>query len=58
MHMEIGQTMVQTILNIGDIIITSSGTGGEEIRATNIPSPYQVRDSIQEHARKYTMSNN
>ena len=55
MHIEVGQTMMQTILGIGDIIITSSGTGGEEIRANNIPSPDKVRDTIQEHARKYTM---
>lgn len=55
MHIEVGQNAVQTMLGIGDIIITSSGTGGEEIRAHNIPSPYEVRDTIQEHARRYTM---
>lgn len=55
MHIEVGQNLVQTILKIGDIIITSSGTSGEEIRAKNIPNPYEVRDKIQEHARHYTM---
>ena len=57
MHIEVGQTAIQTMLGIGDVIITSSGTGGEEIRAHNIPSPYEVRDKIQVHARKYTMTN-
>lgn len=56
MHIEVGQTAMQTLLGIGDIIITSSGTSGEEIRAKNIPHPYEVRDEIQVHARKYTMS--
>ena len=54
-HIKVGQTMMQTILNIGDVIITSSGTGAEEIFAHNIPDPNAVRDEIQVHARKYTM---
>ena len=54
-HIKLGQTMMQTILNIGDIVITSSGTGSEEIHAHNIPDPQAVRDEIQVHARKYTM---
>ena len=53
MHIEVGQTALQTLFNIGDIIITSSGTGGEEIRAKNIPDPSKVRDTIQDHARRY-----
>ena len=56
MHIEVGQTAVQALLGIGDVIVTSSGTAGEEIRARNIPSPYEVRDNIQVHARKYTMA--
>ena len=56
-HIKLGQTMMQSMLNIGDIIITSSGTGTEEILAHNIPSPQAVRDEIQVHARKYTMPN-
>ena len=54
-HIKLGQTMMQTILNIGDVVITSSGTGSEEIHAHNIPDPQAVRDEIQVHARKYTM---
>ncbi|MBQ6972396.1 MAG: PH domain-containing protein [Synergistaceae bacterium] len=53
-HIEIKQTMMQTILNIGNVVITSSGTGAEEIQAPNIPNPQAVRDEIQIHARQYT----
>ena len=54
-HIKMGQTLMQTMLGIGDIVITSSGTGVEEIQAKNIPNPQAVRDEIQVHARKYTM---
>ena len=54
-HIKVGQTMMQTIMGVGDVIITSSGTGAEEINARNIPAPNAVRDEIQVHARKYTM---
>ena len=52
-HIEVKQTMMQTILRIGDIVIASSGTGREEIQAPNIPDPQSVRDEIQLHASKY-----
>ncbi len=55
MHIKVGQTMMQTVLNIGDIVVTSSGTATEEIFAPNIPNPQAVRDEIQVHARRYTM---
>lgn len=54
-HIKVQQSMMQSMLNVGDIVITSSGTGTEEIRAHNIPNPNAVRDEIQVHARKYTM---
>ena len=54
-HIKVGQTMMQTLMNVGDVVITSSGTGSEEIYANNIPSPNAVRDEIQLHARRYTM---
>ena len=54
MHIKVGQTMMQSMMNVGDIVITSSGTSGEEIHAHNIPNPNAVRDEIQIHARKYT----
>lgn len=55
MHIKVGQTLMQSMLNIGDIMIASSGTSAEEIHAFNIPNPQAVRDEIQTHARKYTM---
>ncbi len=58
MHIEVGQSLMQTILGIGDIVITSSGTGEREITAKNIPSPKAVRDIIQEHARNYRTQSN
>ena len=54
-HIKVEQTMMQSLLNVGDIVITSSGTGSEEIHAHNIPKPQAVRDEIQIHARRYTM---
>lgn len=54
-HIKVKQSMMQSMLNVGDIVITSSGTGTEEIVAHNIPNPNAVRDEIQVHARKYTM---
>lgn len=55
-HIEIKQSMMQMLLRVGNIIITSSGTGMEEIKAPNIPDPQAVRDEIQLHASKYTTS--
>ena len=54
-HIKVGQNLMQTLFNIGDVIVTSSGTAIEEIRAHNIPDPKTVRDEIQKHARRYTM---
>ncbi|MBQ6772624.1 MAG: PH domain-containing protein [Synergistaceae bacterium] len=51
---KVNQTMMQTLMNVGDVIITSSGTSGQEIKADNIPDPLAVRDEIQRHKRKYT----
>ena len=55
-HIEVKQTLMQTILNVGDVVIASSGTGKEEIYAPNIPDPQSVRDEIQLHANKYKKS--
>ncbi len=54
-HIEVNQSALQTILNIGDILIASGGTDEREIHAPNMPSPDKIRDDIQAHARKYTM---
>ena len=55
-HIEVKQSLMQTILRIGDVVIASSGTGKEEIYAPNIPDPQSVRDEIQLHAKKYKNS--
>ena len=55
-HIEIGQNIIQSMLNTGDVVITSSGTGEKEIRAKSIPNPQAVCDEIQIHARKYKAS--
>ena len=52
-HIEVEQTAMQTILGIGYLVITSSGTGGQEISAKNILHPAEVRDEIQVHIDKY-----
>lgn len=52
-HIEVAQTMLETLLDVGTVIITSSGTAIEEIKAGNISHPSKVRDEIQTHADKY-----
>ena len=52
-HVEFRQNFLQLMLRTGDVIITSSGTSGEEIRAKNIPNPQAVCDEIETHARRY-----
>ena len=44
---EVNRTFVQKLLNIGDLLIASSGTGGKEIIARNMPNPRAIRDEIQ-----------
>ena len=51
---DVSQNAIQTLLNIGDIAISSPGTSEKEVRARNIPDPRAVRDEIQKHSRKYT----
>ena len=52
---DVSQNAFQTLLNIGDIAISSPGTAEKEVKAYNIPNPLAVRDEIQRHSRKYTM---
>ena len=52
---DVKQNAIQTLLNIGDIAISSPGTSEKEVKAHNIPNPRAVRDEIQRHSRKYTM---
>ncbi|MBR1486938.1 MAG: PH domain-containing protein, partial [Synergistaceae bacterium] len=46
---DVSQNAIQTILNIGDIAISSPGTSEKEVKACNIPDPRAVRDEIQKH---------
>ncbi len=55
-HIEIKQSMMQMLMRVGNVIVTSSGTGTEEIKAPNIPNPQAVCDEIQLHARRYAKS--
>lgn len=51
-HVEFEQNFLQMIMRIGNVVITSSGTGGKEICAKNIPNPQAVCDEIEVHARR------
>ncbi len=57
-HVEFVQNLFQTILRTGDVIVTSSGTSGQEIRAKDIPNPQAVCDEIEIHAHKYNSNGN
>lgn len=48
---EVNQTLMQRLLNVGDLSIASSGTSGKEIVAPNMPSPRDIRDEIQARQR-------
>ena len=52
LHIEVKQTAIQALFMVGDIIIASGGTALEEIKARNIPNPLEVRDEIQNYAKK------
>jgi membrane protein YdbS with pleckstrin-like domain len=44
---EVRQSLMQRILNTGDLLVASAGTGGYEINAHNMPAPYVLREEIQ-----------
>jgi uncharacterized membrane protein YdbT with pleckstrin-like domain len=48
---EVNQSIMQRILNIGDIKVASAGTSGYEITAESMPNPYGIRDKIQVYER-------
>ena len=52
---EVEQTVMQRLLNIGDLSIASAGTSDKEIEVKNMPSPREVRDEIQ--ARQDALQN-
>ncbi len=51
---KVNQSIMQILLRVGNVIITSSGTGSQEIIAEDIPYPYEVRDEIQKHKRRHS----
>ena len=57
-HVEFEQNLLQTLLRTGDVIVTSSGTSGQEIRARNIANPQAVCDEIEIHAHRYNNNGN
>ena len=48
---DVTQTLIQRIFNLGNISIASSGTGGYEIFVKNMPDPNVIRDEIQDRKR-------
>ena len=48
---KVNQSVMQRILNVGDIRVASSGTDKYEICAFNMPSPHEIREGIQVNER-------
>jgi uncharacterized membrane protein YdbT with pleckstrin-like domain len=44
---EVRQSIMQRVLNVGDIRIASAGTSGYEITAPGLAAPYDIRNEIQ-----------
>jgi uncharacterized membrane protein YdbT with pleckstrin-like domain len=49
--LNVRQSVIARILNIGDIDVGTSGTSGIEIRITGISKPNQVRDLIMKQKK-------
>lgn len=50
----VSQTLLQRVFNLGNLSIASSGTSDYEILVKNMPNPNEIRDEIQD--RKRSMS--
>ena len=48
---QVRQRIIQRMLNVGDILVASSGTDEYEIRISNMPAPQSIRDKMQVHER-------
>jgi len=48
---QVNQSVMQRILNVGAVCVASSGTEGYEISALNMPSPHEIRQTIQTNER-------
>ena len=54
---QIKQSLMQRLLNVGDILVASSGTDGYEIYINNMPDPNVIRDMMQVHERAQVQEN-
>ena len=50
---QVKQSIVQRILDTGDILVASPGTDEYEIIVSNMPSPHAIRDIMQKRERAY-----
>jgi uncharacterized membrane protein YdbT with pleckstrin-like domain len=48
---QVSQSLLQRILDVGDLQIGSAATNDYEICAKNLPNPYVIRDLIQAYGR-------
>ena len=53
---QVQQSFIQRILNVGSILVASSGTDNYEINARNILNPHYVRNSMQSHESNFIAS--
>ena len=54
---EVTQTLMQRILNLGDLFIASSGTGEYEMQIRDMPDPHAIRDESQANERSVKGAN-
>ena len=48
---QVKQSVMQRLLNVGDILVASAGTDNYEIYAGNMPDPHTIRNLMQVHER-------
>ena len=48
---QVNQSIVQRMLNVGDIRVASSGTDAYEISVYNMPSPHEIREAMHVNER-------
>ncbi|MDR1622978.1 MAG: PH domain-containing protein [Synergistaceae bacterium] len=55
---QVKQSVIQRILDTGDILVASPGTDDYEIIVTNMPSPHAIRDIMQKRERAHDNEEN
>ena len=48
---QVNQSVMQRIMNVGAVCVASSGTEGYEISALNMPGPHEIRQVVQLNER-------